>query len=145
MKMYPISERELSFFSEPTRYQTVNQQRLIAEARGMQALALRNWFRRVFAGTVNAVRDFVIDPLVRLHKRQRMHDQLAHLDDRLLADIGIRRDEIAVYAELSCREQKYAPVADEKGTAASLHTLERRRSNSASPHSATTAGTSLAA
>lgn len=82
------------YLAEPAAYQTVQRQRSIAEAHYLRAAALSAAMRPVVGWVSRLLREWVLMPLVRCVQRGQLTRELAELDDRLLADIGIRRGEI---------------------------------------------------
>jgi uncharacterized protein YjiS (DUF1127 family) len=75
----------------------------VAEARRLQARAMAEalgagWraLGRGLSGLAALVRRTLLEPLARKSERRRAIGQLADLDDRLLADIGLRRGDIAL-------------------------------------------------
>jgi uncharacterized protein YjiS (DUF1127 family) len=69
-----------------------HQARAMAEAIGAGSRALRAGL----AGLAGLVRRQLLEPIARRSERKRARGQLAALDDRLLADIGLRRGDIAL-------------------------------------------------
>ena len=49
---------------------------------------------------------WVVKPIALRHRRSAAHRELASLDDRILADIGIRRDEIPAIVKAILTEQE---------------------------------------
>jgi uncharacterized protein YjiS (DUF1127 family) len=75
----------------------------LAEGRRRQARAMAEAIdagsrvlRAGLAGLAGLVRRRLLEPLARRSERKRALGQLAALDDRLLADIGLRRGDIAL-------------------------------------------------
>ncbi|MGH6904158.1 MAG: DUF1127 domain-containing protein [Geminicoccaceae bacterium] len=73
----------------------------VTAARQLQAQATAEaigagWrgIRRGLTGLAGLVRRHLLEPLARRAQRRRAHAELAALDDRLLADIGLRRGDI---------------------------------------------------
>ena len=53
----------------------------------------------------------LVAPLVSIYRRQRLHEELMELDDRLLADIGIRRGDIPRIVDGAFRDRAGAARA----------------------------------
>ena len=88
------------------------QARAMAEALGAGSRALRRGLTRVAA----RVRRQLLEPLARRSERRRAIGRLAELDDRLLADIGLRRGDIelavdGLLADPRVRRRMPAPAA----------------------------------
>jgi uncharacterized protein YjiS (DUF1127 family) len=95
----------------------------VAEARRRQARAMaealdagRRGLQRGLGGLAAVVQGWLLEPLVKRSERNRALRQLAGLDDRLLADIGLRRGdiELAVDGQLAdprMRRRAPAPAA----------------------------------
>lgn len=58
------------------------------------ALAIAEWVSRSILRLVQLVRDSVLESLARRGRRPKDMERLAAMDDRLLADVGLRRSEI---------------------------------------------------
>jgi len=82
-----------TFFEEPALYQSIDRQRLIAEARYVQSRELRRLVR-IAAGAVAHAVKVAFRPLARFHQRSMLERQLRSLDDRTLKDVGIHRSDI---------------------------------------------------
>jgi uncharacterized protein YjiS (DUF1127 family) len=54
------------------------------------------WVRRRVTGLASLLQDRLLEPIARRSQRQRALAELATMDDRLLADIGLQRSDIAL-------------------------------------------------
>ncbi len=106
-------DMQMTFFEESSRYQTIEQQRLIAEARYAQAEAVGQFLRKAV--------DVVVRPLARLQRRVTLRRQLVFLDDRMLDDIGIRRSEIPTIVNNAY--PLWAAAPSEVAVGATIHRL----------------------
>jgi uncharacterized protein YjiS (DUF1127 family) len=71
----------------------------------------------LFQETKSLVRDLVVGPLVRFARRRRAYHNLMALDDRMLRDIGLTRDEIpAVVKSLTGEAPAWSSDAEEVST-----------------------------
>src|SRR5918996_818687 len=75
----------------------------LTAARRLQARAMSEaigagwrWFRRGVTGLASLLQDRLLEPIARRSQRQRALAELAAMDDRLLADIGLQRSDIAL-------------------------------------------------
>ncbi len=82
------------FFAEPSAYQTIDTQRMFAEAQYMQTKELARLARLARASVAGVFRAWVLAPAVRWYRRRKTYQELMRLDDRILADIGILRRDI---------------------------------------------------
>jgi uncharacterized protein YjiS (DUF1127 family) len=93
----------------------------VAEARRLQARAVgeaigAGWrgLRRALTGVTGLVRRHLLEPIERRGERRRAVAHLAALDDRLLADIGLRRGDIELTVDgrlADPRVTRWPPVA----------------------------------
>ncbi len=83
-----------SFFAEPSAYQTIDTQRMFAEAQYMRAKELARLVRLAGASVAGFFRAWLLTPAVRWYRRRKFYQELMGLDDRTLADIGILRCDI---------------------------------------------------
>lgn len=84
--MFPYTDQEAAWLNPP---KDLTQAEIMLQAQLLRA----EYFGRLVAALVRKVAD-VMAPLARLRERQRMADELNHMSDRELADIGITRSEI---------------------------------------------------
>ena len=82
------------FFAEASAYQTIDTQRIFAEAQYMRAKEQARLLRLARAWVAGVVRDRLLAPVVRWDRRRQLYQELMGLDDRTLADIGILRCDI---------------------------------------------------
>ena len=82
------------FFAEASAYQTIDTQRMFAEAQYMRTKALARLVRLAGASVAGVFRAWVLAPAVRWYRRRKTYQELMRLDDRTLADIGILRCDI---------------------------------------------------
>ena len=94
MKTSGYDDIEMRFFAEPSAYQTVERQRMFAEAQYLQAKELARLVRLAGAWVAAVVRAWLLAPAVRWYRRRELYRELMGLDDRILADIGILRLDI---------------------------------------------------
>jgi uncharacterized protein YjiS (DUF1127 family) len=85
---------QMRFFAEPSAYQTIDTQRMFAEAQYMRAKELARLVRLARAWVAGVVRAWLLAPAVRWYRRRKTYQELMRLDDRTLADIGILRCDI---------------------------------------------------
>ncbi len=74
--------------------------------------------RRAGEAVVTLLDRWVVKPIALRHRRSAAHRELARLDDRILADIGIRRDEIpaivgAILTEQEAKDPRRRGAANE--------------------------------
>ena len=94
MKTSGYDDIEMRFFAEPSAYQTVERQRMFAEAQYLQAKELARLVRLAGAWVAGVVRAWLLAPAVRWYRRRKLYREMMRLDDRILADIGILRRDI---------------------------------------------------
>ena len=82
------------FFAEASAYQTIDTQRMVAEAQYLRAKALARLVRLAGASVAGFFRASLMAPAVRWYRRRKTYQELMRLDDRTLADIGILRCDI---------------------------------------------------
>ncbi len=82
------------FFAEPSAYQSIDTQRMVAEAQYLRAKELARLAGLARAWVAGVVRTWLLAPVVRWYRRRRFYQELMGLDDRTLADIGILRCDI---------------------------------------------------
>jgi len=82
------------FFAESSAYQTIDVQRMVAEAHYLRAKELTRLGRLARASVAGFFRASLLAPVVRWYRRRRFYQELMRLDDRTLADIGILRCDI---------------------------------------------------
>ncbi len=82
------------FFAEASAYQTIDTQRMFAEAQYMRTKELARLVRRAGASVAGVFRAWVLAPAVRRYRCRKTYRELMRLDDRTLADIGILRCDI---------------------------------------------------
>jgi uncharacterized protein YjiS (DUF1127 family) len=75
----------------------------LTAARRLQARAMSEtigagwrWVRRGVTGLASLLQDRLLKPIARWSARQRALEELAGMDERLLADIGLQRSDIAL-------------------------------------------------
>jgi uncharacterized protein YjiS (DUF1127 family) len=106
-------DMQMTFFEESSRFQTIDRQRLVAEARHAQAEAVGRFLRKAI--------DLIVRPLVRLQRRIMLRRQLVFLDDRMLEDIGLRRSDIPTIVNTAYPLWAAAPT--EIAVGATIHRL----------------------
>ena len=117
-------EIQLRFFAEPSAYQTVEQQRQIAEARYRQTKELVRLARLAGAQVAGFLRAWLLAPAARWHGRRQLYLDLMRLNDRMLSDIGIARCDIPRLVR-----DAYAPrtaPAETPAAGATVHRLPAR-------------------
>ena len=82
------------FFAESSAYQTIDMQRMVAEAHYLRAKELARLGRLARAAVAGFFRATLLAPVVRWYRRRKFYQELMRLDDRTLADIGILRCDI---------------------------------------------------
>ena len=82
------------FFAESSAYQTIDTQRMFAEAQYLRSKEMARLARLARAWVVGVVQASLLAPVVRWYRRRRFYQELMGLDDRTLADIGILRCDI---------------------------------------------------
>lgn len=82
------------FFAESSAYQTIDAQRMFAEAQYLRSKELARLMGLARAWVVGVVQASLLAPVVRWYRRRRFYQELMELDDRTLADIGILRCDI---------------------------------------------------
>ena len=111
---------QMRFFAEPSAYQTIDTQRMFAEAQYMRAKELARLVRLARASVVGLFRASLRAPVVRWYRRRKFYQELMRLDDRTLADIGILRCDIPKMVRNS-----YAPRTAPAETPAAGATVHR--------------------
>jgi uncharacterized protein YjiS (DUF1127 family) len=98
-----IQSERLARGSESGEWARIDPLVYVAEARRLQARAMAEALRagwralgRGLSGLAVLMRRQLLEPLARRFERRRAIGRLAELDDRLLADIGLRRGDIAL-------------------------------------------------
>ena len=112
---------QIRFFAEPSSYQTIDTQRMFAEAQYLKTKELKRLVRLARAWVVGVVRAWLLAPVVRWYRRRKFYQELMGLDDRTLADIGILRCDIPRMVRNS-----YAPrtaPAESPAAGATVHRL----------------------
>ena len=94
MKTTGYDDIQMRFFAEPSAYQTVERQRMFAEAQYLRTKESARLVRLAGASVAGVVRAWVLAPAVRWYRRRKFYQELMGLDDRLLLDIGIARYDI---------------------------------------------------
>ncbi len=120
MKTSGYDDIEMRFFAEPSAYQTVERQRMFAEAQYLQAKELARLVRLAGAWVAGVVRAWLLAPAVRWYRRRELYRELMRLDDWILADIGILRRDI-----LKVVRNAYAPRTAPAETPAAGATVHR--------------------
>ncbi len=82
------------FFAESSAYQTIDTQRMFAEAQYLRTKELARLVRLAGAGVAGLFRAWLLAPVVRWYRRRKLYQELTRLDDRMLLDIGIARRDI---------------------------------------------------
>ena len=109
------------FFAESSAYQTIDAQRMFAEAQYLRSKELARLMGLARAWVVGVVQASLLAPVVRWYRRRKFHQELMGLDDRTLADIGILRCDIPQMVRNS-----YGPrtaLAETPGAGATVHRL----------------------
>lgn len=106
----------------------------VAEARRRQAHAMgeaigAGWrgLRRALTGVAGLVRRHLVEPIERRGERRRAVAYLAALDDRLLADIGLRRGDIELAVDGRLADPRVTRRPRVAATAVADRLLERGR------------------
>lgn len=113
-------DTQMIFFEEPSRYQTIDRQRLIAEARYARAEAVGRFLRMAA--------DAALRPLARLQRRIMLRRELDLLDDHMLDDIGLRRADIPTVVNRAY--PLWTPAHVELAVGATIHRLAVEARNS---------------
>ncbi len=108
------------FFAEPSAYQTIDTQRMFAEAQYLKTKELKRLVGLARAWVAGVFRASLLAPVVRWYRRRKFYQQLMRLDDRTLADIGILRRNIPQMVRNS-----YAPRTAPAETPAAGATVHR--------------------
>jgi len=108
------------FFAESSAYQTIDTQRMFAEAQYLRSKELTRLARLARAWVVDVVGAGLLAPVVRWYRRRRFYQELMGLDDRTLSDIGILRCDIPQMVKDS-----YAPRTAPAETPAAGATVHR--------------------
>ena len=112
---FPISFAEL----EEERLETL---RIIARAREEKAEAMAGLLRGAAVAVFGFANRWLVAPVVRWYQREQLRIQLASLDDRMLADVGLTRTEIPKLVKGMHRAPAQQPAAS-----ATLHHLPLER------------------
>jgi uncharacterized protein YjiS (DUF1127 family) len=114
----------------------------VTAARRLQARATAEaigagWrgIRRGLTGLAGLARRHLLEPLARRAQRRRAHADLAAMDDRLLADIGLRRSDI----QLALSGRLADPRVTRRAPASVAAPLDHLREGERCPASAVTA------
>ncbi len=108
------------FFAESSAYQTIDTQRMFAEAQYLRTKELARLMRLARASVAGFVRARLLAPAVRWYRRRKLYQELMGLDDRLLLDIGIARYDIPGLVR-----NAYAPRTARAATPAAGATVHR--------------------
>ncbi len=108
------------FFAEASAYQTIDTQRMFAEAQYMRNKEQARLVRLAGASVAGVVRTWLVAPVVRWYRRREFYQELMRLDDRTLADVGILRCDIPQMVRNS-----YAPRTAPAETPAARATVHR--------------------
>ena len=82
------------FFAEASAYQTIDTQRIFAEAQYLRSKELTRLAGLARAWVADVVGARLLAPVVRWYRRREFYQELMGLDDRTLSDIGILRCDI---------------------------------------------------
>jgi len=105
---------------DPTIYITQARQR---QARAMGEAIGAGWrgIRRGLVGTAALLRRYLLEPMARRSQRRHAVAALVALDDRLLADIGLRRGDIKLAVDGRLTDRRAAPARPGAVTAANTN------------------------
>ncbi len=112
------------FFAEASAYQSIDTQRMFAEAQYLRTKELTRLVRLAGASVAGVFRAWLLAPAVRWYRRRKLYQELMRLDDRLLDDIGILRCNIPQMVR-----NAYAPrtaPAETPAAGATVHSLGAR-------------------
>ena len=108
------------FFAESSVYQTIDTQRMFAEAQYLRSKEMARLMRLARAWVVGVVGNGLLAPVVRWYRRRKFYQILIRLDDRTLDDIGLLRCDIPQMVRNS-----YAPPTAPAATPAAGATVHR--------------------
>jgi uncharacterized protein YjiS (DUF1127 family) len=99
------------------------------QAQAMSEAAGAGWrgIRRALTGPAGLARRYLLEPLVRRSQRQRALAELGAMDERLLADIGLRRSDIELAVDGRLADPRMTRRASAGATAVSDRLLEGER------------------
>ncbi len=104
------SDKAQTLFDEPQAYDPIDAQRIVADAAYLRARTVSGLLDRAIRWAGGAVNDYLVSPVAERLRIRRAYRELMALDDRMLADIGISRNDIPHVAAGSA--VRGGPVAD---------------------------------
>ena len=105
MPTAPLIDRRVGQYAERLVLKAEDLRRLEEAARAMRARE----FGRLASAAATWFKTFIIEPIAGAIRAERAYRDLMALDDRTLADIGLRRDEIPAFV---ARTIASGPVAE---------------------------------
>ncbi|MBM3564778.1 MAG: DUF1127 domain-containing protein [Alphaproteobacteria bacterium] len=107
MTTEPLIDRNLGLYADKLVVNAVSIQQIEAAARALRAREFDRLVRAVFAWLYASI----VAPIASAVRAERAYRELMALDDRTLADIGLRREEIPshVARAMTARSEETAP------------------------------------
>ena len=121
-------------------FSSVDVATLIEDARRRQEQYLANITGRVVRATVRGIASHLFLPVLRWHVRSRLHAELMSMDEHLLADIGLRRDQVSSIADACTDVLRMNPAPK-----ATIHPFASQATQKTGTVTATSETTTLAA
>ena len=116
--MLQKSDKTFTLYEEPRAYDSIEAQRLMAEAAYLRAKTLSELLSRAIRWAGGIVNAYLVTPVAEGLRMRREYRELMALDDHMLADIGISRHEIPLIV---------AGSVARRGTPADVHVLKPAR------------------